>query len=154
MTKITIAPTVFIVNPINDLQGYLDLFEHDKWLKRKYISFKTKSSAPMLIQLVQGFFGTIDSIRYELNEEGYICASSPHLLGMAIKYASQLREYSSITAMDTENLMIDKNKNGAVINIRPSLQSKSFILDLCSVNGTLNGNGWIPVYSRDGLSLT
>ena len=154
MTKIKILPKVFIVSPVNNLQSNLHHFDHDIWLENKHVKFSRNNSCPMRIQLAEAFFGTIDSIIYDFKQEGFICAPSPYLLGLGIKYPLELREFSSVASMDTVNLMIDKRRNGSVINIRPSLKSESLILDLCPVNKTLNGNGWIPVFVPDGLALS
>ncbi|MDB5255005.1 MAG: hypothetical protein JWL92_381 [Candidatus Nomurabacteria bacterium] len=96
----------FVVIPLNDLKGNMDNF---KWVRNHLAKLKfnvESTDGPKIIELIKCKPGKTEAVLKEINENGFIPAPSPYVLGLGVQYPDVIKEYGRIISLDEQNVLL------------------------------------------------
>lgn len=96
----------FVVTPLNDIKGNMKNFDwaYDHLAK---LTFKVESNdGPKTIELKKYKPGETEDILKQIDEDGFVPAPSPYVLGLGVQHPAVIKEYEYIVSLDENNVLL------------------------------------------------
>lgn len=116
--KVRTPNPAFIVTPLNDIKGNMKNFD---WVYHhlEKVTFITESNdGPKTIELKKYKPGETEDVLKQIDEDGFVPAPSPYMLGLGVQHPGVIKEYQWIVSLDEKNVLLNDDGDPCFLNLR------------------------------------